>query len=439
MKTLAVLVAILPMLSFFSDGSDRVAFERVVCDFTARGAKAWPALNDGVMGGLSRGGARIEDGVMVFEGRTRLENNGGFSSIRSRGERFDLTGANELLVRLRANADRKYVFIIQAEAEGARRPISYWQKFSVIGDAFQTVRLALGDFYPTFRGTKLDGYPLELDRITSLGLMVYDGKAGAFRMEVEGITAFSTTTSTPAPSEAEREESAPAAASGPKNIVGLARSAGTFEILLAAAEAAGLDGTLAGSGPFTVLAPSDEAFKKLPEGTVEKLLLPRNAEQLRQVLLFHVVPGRRSARDLLTADSLPTLQGQELRFGLVEGRLRTGETTIVANDLEASNGIVHVIDRVLLPEMKRTDPVLALLDKAVDRGVPLFNEGQPVACAAIYEVALTAVLGLADDRLTPSLRSMIGDALRTAGQARNGSDSAWALRRAIDAVYRSLD
>lgn len=135
-----------------------------------------------------------------------------------------------------------------------------------------------------------------------------------------------------------------------KTIVGVADSAGTFKTLLAAAKAAGLDGALAGEGPFTILAPTDAAFAKLPAGTVEELLKPENKDKLANILKYHVIPGRVYADQVVKLDKAPTLLGRAVAIN-VEGRKVTiGGANVVKTDIEARNGVVHVIDSVILPE-----------------------------------------------------------------------------------------
>ena len=131
-----------------------------------------------------------------------------------------------------------------------------------------------------------------------------------------------------------------------KNIVDTAREAGSFTTLLAAVEAAGLDETLAEGGPFTVFAPSDEAFATLPPGTVESLL--SDPDRLAAVLTYHVVPGRVTAADVAALSSATTVQGGDLPISS-DGGVHVGDASVVSADIEASNGLIHVIDRVLLP------------------------------------------------------------------------------------------
>jgi transforming growth factor-beta-induced protein len=136
---------------------------------------------------------------------------------------------------------------------------------------------------------------------------------------------------------------------GAGDIVDIAVSAGSFKTLVAAVEAAGLVGTLKGEGPFTVFAPTDEAFARLPAGTVEELLKPENRARLVAILTYHVVPGRVMAADVVQLDAATTVQGQALSIAVGGGTVRVDEARVVRTDIEASNGVIHVIDTVLLP------------------------------------------------------------------------------------------
>jgi len=134
------------------------------------------------------------------------------------------------------------------------------------------------------------------------------------------------------------------------DIVDTAIAAGSFETLVAAAQAAGLVDTLKGEGPFTVFAPTDEAFAALPEGTVESLLQEENRDQLVSILTYHVIPGAVMSSDIADQTlSVETVQGAELAIDATDG-VRVGEAMVVSADIEASNGVIHVIDTVLIPE-----------------------------------------------------------------------------------------
>lgn len=135
------------------------------------------------------------------------------------------------------------------------------------------------------------------------------------------------------------------------DIVDVASKAGQFETLLAAADAAGLVDALRGDGPLTVLAPTDEAFAKLGKDTIASLLQPENKKTLQDILLYHVVSGEFAAADVIKAGKANALNGDALTFGINGGRLTVnGKVNVVANDVGASNGVIHVIDQVLIPQ-----------------------------------------------------------------------------------------
>jgi len=136
------------------------------------------------------------------------------------------------------------------------------------------------------------------------------------------------------------------------DIVDTAVAAGQFKTLAAALEAAGLIEALKGNGPFTVFAPTDEAFAKLPAGTVETLLKPENKEKLKAVLLYHVVSGIVTADQVtkLNGQSVKTLQGSSIKVKTAHG-VRVDNANVIQTDIKASNGVIHVIDTVLMPKM----------------------------------------------------------------------------------------
>ncbi len=135
-----------------------------------------------------------------------------------------------------------------------------------------------------------------------------------------------------------------------KDIVDTAVEAGQFETLVAAAKAAGLVETLKGEGPFTVFAPTDAAFKALPEGTVEDLLKPENKDKLVAILTYHVLPGKVMSGDIAGKELSPaTVQGEMVEINAKDGVMIEGASVVKA-DIETSNGVIHVIDKVILPD-----------------------------------------------------------------------------------------
>ena len=148
-----------------------------------------------------------------------------------------------------------------------------------------------------------------------------------------------------------------------KDIVDTAVSAGSFKTLVAAAKAAGLVETLKGDGPFTVFAPSDAAFNKLPAGTVENLLKPENKDQLVAILTYHVVPGKVTASEVAKLNTAKTVQGQSVEIKVNNGKVSVNGAKVVTADVACSNGVIHVIDTVILPKKLST-----IVETAVNAG-----------------------------------------------------------------------
>lgn len=137
---------------------------------------------------------------------------------------------------------------------------------------------------------------------------------------------------------------------GSADIVDTAIASGSFNTLVAAVKAADLVETLKGEGPFTVFAPTDEAFAKLPEGTVESLLQPENKDKLRSILTYHVVSGKVMAADVVKLSEAATVNGQKVAIVAEDGKVAVDGANVVQTDIEASNGVIHVIDAVILPK-----------------------------------------------------------------------------------------
>lgn len=134
-----------------------------------------------------------------------------------------------------------------------------------------------------------------------------------------------------------------------RDVVDTAVSNGSFKTLAAALKAAGLVETLKGPGPFTVFAPTDAAFAKLPAGTVETLLKPENKDRLRRVLTYHVVPGKVGAAEVTKMNSAKAVSGDSIKIAVNNGKVMVNDATVVTADVGASNGVIHVIDTVILP------------------------------------------------------------------------------------------
>jgi transforming growth factor-beta-induced protein len=152
------------------------------------------------------------------------------------------------------------------------------------------------------------------------------------------------------PAEVPEPTTPPAVTEAPKDIVDTAVAAGSFETLVTAVQAADLVETLKGEGPFTVFAPTDDAFAKLPAGTLEDLLKPESKGTLTAILTYHVVPGKVMAADVVGLESATTVNGKDLSIKVEGDTVMVDSATVVQTDIECSNGVIHVIDAVVLPE-----------------------------------------------------------------------------------------
>jgi len=206
-----------------------------------------------------------------------------------------------------------------------------------------------------------------------------------------------------------------------KDIVTTAVEAGSFKTLAAALEAAGLVGTLQGAGPFTVFAPTDDAFAKLPAGTVENLLKPENKDQLIAVLTYHVVAGKVPASEVVKLTAAPTVNGQRVDIKVQDGKVSVDQAQVVKTDIACSNGIIHVIDQVILPSSD-TIPVVAekagafatLLAAAKAAGLVEALSGKgPITVFAPTDAAFAALpKGTVDNLLKPENKAQLAAVLK---------------------------
>jgi len=227
-------------------------------------------------------------------------------------------------------------------------------------------------------------------------------------------------------------------------ILETAAAAGSFETLAAAIEAAGLVDALSGDGPFTVFAPTDEAFAALPEGALADLLKPENRSKLQDILKLHVVSGRVYSDQAVAAGEAEALQGGELSIAVTDGVARVDGARLVTTDIEAANGVIHVIDAVILPgdgerQSRRDCPASRVIEYAVERGSALFNHGDPRACAELYALTARSLLELGAGELPAEVREGLQGALTRSDDQRSARRRAWTLRRALDTVYGEIE
>lgn len=389
--------------------------------------KAWTSVNDGVMGGVSKGGfKRSGQGTLLFTGELSLANNGGFASIRMKQGDLDLDGTSAIIVKARGDG-RTYWVDLRIQDQMAAS--SYRAYLPTTAGEWKETLIPFKDFKLQSFGRDLPSKPIRPASIGSVGFTLADKKEGPFSLEIESVKATGDAASSPAPT---------ADPKGGNSLVDVAKASGGFKTLLAAAAAADLVGILSGGGPLTLLAPTDEAFARLPAGTVEGLLLPENRDQLVAVLKNHVIAGRIPLAKALEAREAASLQGSKIAFRFEDGRVLVGKAALLKADITASNGMIHVIDQVLIPEIKASKPLTPseLIELAIARGVPVFNDGDVAGCAAIYEVTIEALRGM---RSVPEKsREILAKAIDGARAENSARQKAWILREALDGTWKSL-
>ena len=304
----------------------------------------WRITDDRVMGGRSQGNFEITNqATMRFSGNLSLENNGGFSSVRSGGVSFDLSDSMGLVLRVKGDG-RKYQVRLGTEARYRSWDVSFSAGFQTKKDTWINVRIPFSDFRAGFRGRSLDQVSFDPSKIRRLGILLGDKKPGRFEVEIDSISAYSGELS--------------------NTIMDLVGSDTRFKTLAAAIDAAGLNEVLKGTGPFTVFAPTDAAFENLPEGTVESLLTEDGKPQLISILKNHVASGRTDLSSALSTGSVSSLEDNPLKILFSEGKIRVNDAILRQADVSTSNGIVHVIDSVIVPTNQGPTSILKTATKA---------------------------------------------------------------------------
>jgi transforming growth factor-beta-induced protein len=216
-----------------------------------------------------------------------------------------------------------------------------------------------------------------------------------------------------------------------KSIPEVAIAAEKFTTLIAAVKAAGLADVLSGPGPFTVFAPTDEAFAKLPTSAVQDLLKPENKQKLADILKYHVVAGRVYSEGVVGLKTANSIAGLPISVNVNIDGVKMNNSKFLATDIDASNGVIHVIDSVLMPPAKSVDLRLTL-EQTVSQGTSLFNAGHHQACAQLYESTMTS---LSNSDVSPSMKSHMTQVLSSAKHQTCPTERSWSLRRGIDQMY----
>lgn len=545
------------------------------------GVGAWSTVLDGVMGGLSTGKvSQPEAGILRWTGELSLENNGGFSQVRTAVAEGACEGAEGFVLEVKGDG-RTYTFDVRV-SNVRMMAGAFQQKFETKDGEWTQVRLPLDDFRLFSFGREVRSAPaLVAGKIESVGITLADKKAGTFALEMRALATYgkgAATAATNAAAGQGRDLATVARAAGltkllacvgatglelpkgpvtifaptdaafdalPKGTVekllrpegkatlrtillqhvvegrlgsaevlnqrGLSTLAGqqlavdfaaqtvggagfvatdvpfdggivhvvdrvllpetrsiaaiavadkSLQTLVAATKAAGLAEQLGpDNGPWTVFAPVDSAFAKLPKAALQDLLQPENRDALVRILGLHVVPGRIAARELLQKQKLTTLMGAPIEARLVDGKLTVGGARLIATDVQAKNGVIHLIDTVITEPAgggdagragRESGPVAeasvdaaaelgSLYALAVERGTPLFNRGEVEACAAIYEVAMQGIVRFGRGRVPPAILAGLQDALENGAAIENPRSRAWAYRRALDEMARAAE
>ena len=225
-----------------------------------------------------------------------------------------------------------------------------------------------------------------------------------------------------------------------KDIVDTAIGAGNFETLVTAVKTAGLVDTLKGEGPYTVFAPTDEAFAKLPKDTIDSLLKPENKKMLTEILTYHVIPGKVKAKKAAKLDSAKTVNGSEITINPTDESLMINNALVIKADIKTSNGIIHVIDTVLIPGSKCTaTKTNHIIMHAIHKGVPIFNSGHHSQTAFIYMDAGNQILDQCPSSTCPASMSTIKTAMQKASSTGCPTSQAWIMRNAFDEVIAAAN
>ncbi|MFT5424710.1 MAG: transforming growth factor-beta-induced protein [Phycisphaerales bacterium] len=537
-----------------------------------QGSDSWRVVVDGVMGGRSTGNvATPNDGVLSFTGSISLDNNGGFSQVRTAVPSDAFGQAQGVEIRVRGDG-RKYIFDLRA-SNVRMMAGGFQQEFKTTKGQWKTIRLPLDQFRLVSFGRDVPNAPaLDRNRIESIGITLADKNEGPFKLEIDSIEAYSkdTAPSASAPSQDADDLASVAQRAGLTTLLSLLEVSGlelpsgepltvlaptndafaalpkavvarlltpegksdlltilkhhvvpsrlasaellsrrtvsalsgqrlavntdteirigesgvlAFDVpfqggvvhvidavllpelrsiqtltsdtdalstLSAAIAASGIGDQLGSeNGPWTVFAPANSAFENLPAGALETLLKSENRDELIRVLGLHLVPGRLYANELITTGKIQTYFGVPIEFSLENGRLRVGDAGLITTDIEAGNGLVHIIDSVLLPSAQPDSSVAVLaidqsaqaariLALAITRGVPLFNGGQRAGCAAVYELAVESVVALGSNGLSRNLVQRLELSLAEAEAVDSPTERAWIYRKAMDEVNSRL-
>ena len=390
----------------------------VLHDFDVTDSVRFTCVNDTVMGGRSASSLEtLDGGILRFAGDLSLDNNGGFASFRSRVSDYDIDESDGLQVRVKGDG-RTYIFSV--DLTGVPIPAGgYWQEFETEAGRWMDIRLPYEDFVPTAFGQELPGLPeVTADRIDGMGVFLADKVAGGFTIDFDSISTYS-------------GQATDIAATGTDAPL-LPAECSTLLSLL---QQTGLDAAVGELDGFTLFAPTNEAFGKLPKDVLTALLEPQNAGALKKVLLHHVVAAPVTAWKAAGLKSADVLDGGSVSIERDGLNLLVGGSAVVDADLLRGDGVVHVVDAVIVPaDLQLATPMAKASDvlvAAITRGVPLYNDGNTEACAAVYRTAVEATLMLSSSELRAETVETLREALARS-EHEGERTAAWTLRSAMD-------
>ena len=317
----------------------------------------WEVVNDGVMGGLSKGNFSISDeGILSFSGTLSLQNNGGFSSIRS--EAIDRNLSNDLGILLKVKGDgRTYSIRLESTATYRGMPISFSGDFTPEAGKWQQIKIPFTELKGGWRGMDLPDKEFDPSVVRKMGLLIGDKVTGPFNLEVEYIRTYGKGQGnfTERKPEAPVEKQSAKAKSNSGSVIDLVASDERFSTLKAALDAAKLTTFFQWDNKKTVFAPTNDAFAKLPKGTVESLLKPENKDHLVQILSYHVHPGDLNLAAALGSKNVDTVEKSPIKVAFRDGAVKVNDASLLEADIEATDGKIHVIDSVLLPKPRESN------------------------------------------------------------------------------------
>ena len=314
---------------------------------------AWQIVNDGVMGGRSKGNVEYTpDNTMRFWGNLSLENNGGFSTARSQSVNLDLSDDLGLLLKVKGDG-RTYEARLDSTAAYRGNPISFSGKFQTKAEKWTQVKVPFSNFKGSWRGRQFPDAKLDASKIKRIWILLADKKSGPFDLEIEWIRTYGKGQGETNVQQRPDEGSLSVTNSTPhqpQRIIATAVADGRFTVFKRALDAAKLTVFFQWDNPLTVFAPTNDAFAKLPDELLAELLKPESRQKLIALLSYHVAPGSFDKEKAIQSKRLKMVKGGFVNITQDGNSTQVNDAMILDADITCSDGIIHAIDTLLLPE-----------------------------------------------------------------------------------------